>query len=183
MLGSSSHSRGGRRVAAWAAAAMLTVGAAVAGCGDDGDGGTTPPPEPSVERTEEAPGEKSPAAPEDAAAAEREVKENWEKFFDAEVPLNQKEAVLENGAEMRPVLQAFGSDPRGKQVEAKVTDVKFTSKTQADVTYTLTLDGQPALPNASGTAVEQDGTWKVSVKTLCALVQMNSGNASPVPGC
>ena len=52
------------------------------------------------------------------------------------------------------------------------------------MTYTLTLKGATALPDASGTAVEQDGTWKVSVNTLCALVQL-SGNAtaSARPGC
>ncbi|MDQ8702959.1 hypothetical protein RCO28_10730 [Streptomyces sp. LHD-70] len=159
-----------------AAAAMLTIGMAATGCGDDGGG--TPPSDPSVERTEEAPGDT-----EDAAAAEREIKANWEKFFDAAVPLNQKEEVLENGAEMRPVLQAFNADPRGKQTEASVTDVELTSKTEADVTYTLSLDGQPALRDAAGVSVKQDGTWKVSVKSLCALVQMSSGNASPVPGC
>ena len=50
--------------------------------------------------------------------------------------------------------------------------------------YTLLLNGATALPDASGTAVEQDGTWKVSVNTLCALVQL-SGNAtaSALPGC
>ncbi|MDI3388836.1 hypothetical protein QIS99_21955 [Streptomyces sp. B-S-A8] len=179
VLGSSRRRRGGTRIAAWAAAAVLTLGMAVTGCGDDGQDGTEPLPETSVERTEQAPDE----GPEDEAAAEREVKENWERFFDAEVPLNEKEAVLENGADMRPVLQAFNSDPRGKQVGASVSDVEFTSRTEADVTYTLSLDGQPALRDATGVAVEQGGTWKVSVKTLCALVQMNSGNASPVPGC
>ncbi|MDI3407308.1 hypothetical protein [Streptomyces cavernicola] len=176
VLGSSTRKRGGTRIAAWAAAAMLAVGVAATGCGDDNGG--TPPPEPSVTRTQEAPD-----VPADPAAAEREVKANWEKFFSADVPLNEKEAVLENGAKMRPVLQGFNADPRGKQVEASVTDVKFTSKTEADVTYTLSLDGQPALRDAKGVSVEQDGTWKVSVKTLCALVQLNSGNASPVPGC
>jgi polyisoprenoid-binding protein YceI len=83
---------------------------------------------------------------------------------------------------MGPVLQAFSGDARGGQVQAKVTKVEFTSATEADVTYTLTLKGATALPDASGSAVEQDGTWKVSAKTLCALVQL-SGNASPVPGC
>ena len=42
-------------------------------------------------------------------------------------------------------------------------------------------NGATALPNASGTAVEQDGTWKVSVNTLCALVAL-SGDASQSPG-
>ena len=85
---------------------------------------------------------------------------------------------------MGPVMAAFSGDERGGQVEAQVTEVEFTSPTKATVTYTLLVNGATALPDTSGTAVEDDGTWKVSVSTLCALVQL-SGNASAsaLPGC
>ncbi|MGW0735781.1 hypothetical protein [Streptomyces sp. NPDC002851] len=171
------------RAAAWAAAAVLVLGTAATACGDDDDGGA-PPPKPPAESTPTAPAEPTPtpSAPADPAAAEQEIRENWVKFFDPKVSLQDKEAVLENGAKMRPVLQAFSGDQRGRQVAAEVSKVKFTSATQAEVTYSLALQGQTVMPSATGTAVEQDGTWKVSVKTLCALVQL-SGNASPVPGC
>ena len=96
-----------------------------------------------------------------------------------EVDLN---IYLENGDQMAPVLQAFSSDKRGGQVQAEVNKVEFTSATEADVTYTLTLKGATVMPDAKGTAVEQDDVWKVSVKTLCGLVGL-SGNASPLPGC
>lgn len=82
---------------------------------------------------------------------------------------------------MGTVLKAFSGDKRGGQVQAVVQKVAFTSATRATVTYSLTLNGATALPNASGTAVEQDGTWKVSVNTLCALVAL-SGDASQSPG-
>lgn len=171
-----------RRGAALAAAAALLIGPAAVACGDDsggGDGGT--PPEPSMAKTT-GPAKDSATAPADPAAAEKEVRENWEKFFDPKVSLKDKEAVLENGAKMRAVLAGFSGDERGKQVAAEVGEVEFTSAKEADVTYALTLKGATALPDASGTAVHQDDTWKVSVKTLCALVKM-SGNASPGPGC
>jgi hypothetical protein len=123
-------------------------------------------------------------APGDPAAATREIRQNWQKFFDPATSTADKQAVLENGDRMGPVLQAFGGDQRGGQVQAQVTKVAFTSPTQATVTYDLTLKGATALPKATGTAVEQDGTWKVSANTLCALVGM-SGNASAsaLPGC
>ncbi|MFH0521932.1 hypothetical protein ACHBTE_32780 [Streptomyces sp. M41] len=166
------------RGTALAAALLLFLAPALASCTDDeGGGGNESPPAPTVERTE------SPAtAPADAGAAETEIKQNWQKFFDPETSLEDKQAVLENGDRMGPVLQAFSGDERGGQVQAKVSKVEFTSPTEANVTYDLTLKGATALPNASGTAVEQDGTWKVSAKSLCALVQM-SGNGSPIPGC
>ncbi|MEW2387803.1 hypothetical protein AB0933_05505 [Streptomyces venezuelae] len=174
--------RGRARSAALAAAAVLLIGPAAAACGDDsggGDGAT--PPEPSVEKSSERAGG-SASAPADPAAAEKEVTENWEKFFDPKTSLKEKETVLENGPEMRDVLESFSGDERGQQVAADVTEVGFGSATEADVTYALTLKGATALPDASGTAVNQDDTWKVSVKTLCALVKL-SGNESPGPGC
>ncbi|MFG2653030.1 hypothetical protein [Streptomyces sp. NPDC048436] len=172
-----------------AAAAVLLVAPAAVACGDDsGGGGDSDPPKPSAEKsTQEAPSDsEAPSddatAPADPAAAEKQVKENWEKFFDPAVSLKEKETVLENGAKMRGVLKSFSGDERGKQVSADVGKVEFTSATEADVTYALMLKGATALPTASGTAVNEDDTWKVSVKTLCALVKL-SGNESPGPGC
>lgn len=184
---SNAHRRHGPRATgrgtATAAALLLFLAPALAACSDDeGGGGNETPPTPTVEQTE--PGEQSPAAtaPADVGAAETEIKQNWQKFFDPATPTEEKQTVLENGDRMGPVLQAFSGDERGGQVEAKVSKVEFTSPTDANVTYELTLKGATALPGASGTAVEQDGTWKVSAKTLCALVQL-SGNGSPIPGC
>ncbi|MFE6620851.1 hypothetical protein [Streptomyces sp. NPDC057740] len=166
------------RGAARVAALLLFLAPALAACSDDeGGGGGATPPTPTVERTTPAA-----TAPPDVGAAETEIKQNWQKFFDPATSTKEKQAVLENGDRMGPVLEAFSGDERGGQVEAKVSKVEFTSPTEANVTYDLTLKGATALPNASGTAVDQDGTWKVSVKTLCALVQL-SGNGSPVPGC
>ena len=168
------------RGTALAAALLLSLGPALAACSDDEGGGSSEtPPTPTVEQTQQSPAATAPA---DAGAAETEIKQNWQKFFDPKTSLEDKQTVLENGAQMAPVLQAFSGDERGGQVEAQVSKIEFTSPTEADVTYDLTLKGATALPNASGTAVEQDGTWKVSAKTLCALVQL-SGNGSPIPGC
>ncbi|MFF7490917.1 hypothetical protein ACFZBC_36295 [Streptomyces luteogriseus] len=177
------NATGGPRTAgrgtAIAAALVLALAPALVACSDDSGGGSqSTPPTPTAERTTSAPA----SAPADRAAAETEIRQNWEKFFDPKTSTEEKQAVLQNGDRMGPVLRAFSGDERGGQVQAKVTKVEFTSATTADVTYTLTLKGATALPDASGTAVEEEGTWKVSVKALCSLVQM-SGNGSPVPGC
>lgn len=170
------------RAPAWAAVAVLLLGPAVGACSDRSGGGSSSPPTPSVERPTSAP--PSPTAPSDPAEAEQQIRRNWTRFFDPSVSLEDKAAVLENGDRMGPVLRGFNGDRRGRQVQAVVQKVQFTSPADADVTYSLTLKGATALPKASGTAVEQNGTWKVSDKTLCALVQL-SGNASAsaAPGC
>jgi len=177
VLGSDLRWGNGRGVAA---AAVLILAATLTACSDETGGSDTNPPTPSVEQLTST--EPSPTAPSDAAAAEQEVKKNWVKFFDPAVAQKDKTAVLENGDEMTEVLESFSGDQRGQEVKAVVDKVEFTSPVDANVTYTLLLNGATALPGATGTAVEQDGTWKVSVKTLCALVTL-SGNASPGPGC
>lgn len=69
-----------------------------------------------------------------------------------------------------------------KQVTAKVTSVLINSPTSATVNYQVLLNGTVALPNAVGTAVLEDGVWKVSLTTLCGLVSL-MGGATKVPGC
>ncbi|MGR3873569.1 hypothetical protein ACUXZZ_34055 [Streptomyces graminifolii] len=180
VLGSDLRRRNARRVRGTVvtAAMVLVLGPALAACSDDSGGGSSaPPPTPSVERTTSAPA----TAPADPAAATTRIKANWKKFFDPASSSTDKQAVLENGDKMGPVLKAFSGDKRGGQVQADVQKVEFTSATQATVTYGLTLNGATALPNASGTSVQQGGTWKVSVNTLCALVAL-SGDASQSPG-
>ncbi|MFD7713442.1 hypothetical protein [Streptomyces sp. NPDC059786] len=165
---------------------VLALAAALTACGDDSGGDESAPPASasSEDTAGSAPGTATAGAtaPADTAKAEREIRRNWERFFDPSVSLKDKQAVLENGAAMSAVLKGFSGDERGGQVAADVQKIVFTSPTGADVAYALTLKGTTALPDASGTAVEQDGTWKVSVRTLCALVLL-SGDKSPGPGC
>ncbi|MBO4257880.1 hypothetical protein [Streptomyces griseorubiginosus] len=164
------------------AALVLILTPVLAACSDKSGGGSqSAPPTPSVA----TPATSAPAtAPADPAAAKQEITANWQKFFDPKTSLAEKQRVLENGDRMAPVLKAFSGDKRGGQVQAQVQTIEFTSPTKATVTYALTLQGATALPKASGTAVQQGGTWKVSVNTLCALVQL-SGDASgsPAAGC
>lgn len=188
VLGSDLRRGNARRGTAIAAALVLFLGPALAACSDDDGGGDATTSTPSVSTSTAPTGATETSAaptgdgPADPVAAEKEIRENWVKFFDPAVSLKDKQAVLENGDKLGLLLQAFSGDQRGGQVEAKVEDVEFTSPTTANVNYALLLEGATALPNASGTAVEQDGTWKVTVNTLCALVGL-SGNASTAPGC
>jgi hypothetical protein len=122
------------------------------------------------------------SGPADRAAAERQVRENWEKFFSPDTSVSDKAALLQNGEQLKLLLQAFSGDSRVSQVKAEVKTVGFTSPTEADVTYTLSLDGNAVLPGASGTSVLQDGTWKVAVKSLCALNSIDASGPR-APGC
>jgi hypothetical protein len=90
--------------------------------------------------------------------------------------------LLQNGTHLTSVLQGFAGNPLAAKASVTVTAVDFTSATTANVTYNLCQSGTPALPNAKGQAVLENGTWKVSDTTLCALVTL-SNNGKAVPGC
>jgi hypothetical protein len=141
---------------------------------------TTPSTSPSTSPTPSA--SASGTAPADPAAAKTQITQNWQKFFDPATSLADKATLLENGDQLKPVLQGFAADPRVGQIKATVTDVAFTSPTTATVTYSLALQGTVVQSNATGKAVLQNGTWKVSLATLCGLVAL-SGNTTPIPGC
>ncbi|MFF8770871.1 hypothetical protein [Kitasatospora sp. NPDC015120] len=186
--------------------ALLLAGAAAA-CGSDG-GSTSSTASPSppatatatgtaTETTTEtatapgtatatATGTASPGAtaPADPAAATTQITGNWQKFFDPATPIPEKASLLQNGEMLLPVLQGFAQDPRVGQVKARVTDVAFTSPTEATVTYELSLQGSVVEPAATGQAVLDGGTWKVSRGTLCGLlVQAAGATGTPIPGC
>lgn len=161
------------RLAALAAAAVLVLTPALASCSDDeGEG-----------RSEEM-NTSAPAAtadePDDPAAAKAEITKNWTAFFDPKTPTADRVKLLEDGERMQAVLGAFAGDKNAAMTSAKVTGVTFDSATEAGVTYDLLVGGSPALPGAQGTSVLQNDTWKVSVKTLCGLVELSGAT---VPGC
>ncbi|UUS34711.1 hypothetical protein NRO40_05545 [Streptomyces changanensis] len=171
------------RSTALAAAAVLTLVPLATACGGSEDASDAAQ-SPAIQTTAPDPtGSPTGAtdAPADEAAARKEVEKNWTAFFDPETPTDEKVRLLENGEQMRPVLSAFGKDANAAKAAAKVKEVDFASATQANVTYDLVVGTSPALTDSKGTAVYQDGIWKVSRSTLCALVKI-SGNAA-VPGC
>lgn len=186
--------RGGGPVR-WSVSALLAVVlvAVLAACGDDGgSSGSTASPSPAVTATATATGSAttgSPGAtagataPADPAAATAQVTANWEKFFSPQTPLADKAALLQNGDQLVPVLQGFAQDPRVGQVQAKVTGVQFSSASEAVVTYELSLQGNVVEPAATGQAVLENGTWKVSRSTLCGLLAQAGATATPLPGC
>ena len=155
-----------------AAVAALALGFGLAGCSSSSKSSSPPPTTTSAAPT-------TPAF--DRAAAKSEVVKNWEAFFSKTTPIAQKQALLQHGSQMGPTVQAFASDPRVGQVSSTVTDVTFTDSSNATVTYTISLNGQLVLPSATGKAVSEDGTWKVSDATLCSLLTL-TGTAH-IPGC
>lgn len=158
----------------------LTGVALLAGCGSSGGaaGGST--------ATTGAPASAASGAAANSADTAA-VTQVWQSFFSKDTPIAQKEALLENGTTtMKPAVQAFAADPRVGQAAATVQKVAFTSPTEAQVTYQISLNGTPMMSGMAGKAVKVANHWLVSDVTLCGLLQLAAaagGTAGAIPGC
>ena len=109
-----------------------------------------------------------------------QITANWETFFSGKTPAAKKISLLQNGSEVRFGHQRPGrvaASPPGPR--AKVTAVVVNSATSATVSYDITLNGTTALPNQTGTAVYQDGSWKVGDVSFCELLKLENGGTAP----
>ncbi|MBB5912433.1 hypothetical protein BJY24_001300 [Nocardia transvalensis] len=107
------------------------------------------------------------------------VTDSYERFFDGGTGADQKMALLENGKAFADTIKAQADSPIAKATSAEVSGVASTGTDHADVTYTILMGGKPALANQQGSAIRQDGTWKVTAATFCALLTLQ-GNPPPV---
>ena len=62
---------------------------------------------------------------------------------------------------------------------ATVTSVTVTSPPSATVKYNLTASGSSLLSGQTGTAVYENGTWKVADASLCGLLKLVPGGTTP----
>jgi hypothetical protein len=162
-----------------AASALVALAATTAACGSSSPSSSTTP---STTPTTAAPTSSATSSPSmNTAAATAAITTNWEKFFSAKTPVATRVSLLEDGSQFPSAALA----PSGIAAEASAKVVKVTNvtPTQATVTYDVLLGTTPALTNKVGTAVYQDGTWKVGVGSFCGLLSLESGGKGLPPAC
>jgi hypothetical protein len=130
-----------------------------------------------------SPGSSSPAtsAPASSAssngAAAAQITANWEKFFSSSTPTSQRVALLQNGTAFATAIGSLTHLVSG--LGATVTGVTVNSPTSATVTYNLTAGGSSLLSHQTGTAVYENGVWKVGDASLCGLLKLAPGATLP----
>ena len=124
----------------------------------------------------------SPSAPAfNEATAKNQIATTWNDFFDPTKPEASKLALLEDSANLKPILDAQANNPQAKSTKASVKNVVIDpSHTTATVTYDLVpaAGGAPLLAGSTGKAVLDNGTWKVSKATFCTLIGL-AGTTPP----
>jgi len=146
----------------WRIVVLCSLAGALAACG-----GSSP----------SSSGSKSPSTTSSApstAASIAAITTNWEKFFSAKTPVATRQSLLENGSQFPSATLA----PTGLAAEAsaKVLSVSAVTPADATVKYNILLGTSVALPNQTGQAVYQDGTWKVGSASFCSLLKLEAGN-------
>ena len=87
-------------------------------------------------------------------------------------PRRREDLLLQNGSKFASVINAQAGSSIATGAAAKVTAVVVNSPTSATVSYDILLNGTTALPNQTGTAVFQDGSWKVGDVSFCQLLKL-----------
>ena len=147
----------------------------VAACG--GSSTSSSPPTSSPSATPSAS-----SASSAVSADEKAITANWTAFFNPKTPVAQRVKLLQDGSAFASVIQSQAGSALAGSASAQVTKVTVITTSEAAVTYTVLLDGTPALKNQAGTAVYQDGMWKVGVASFCGLLTLeNSGKTSGLP--
>lgn len=136
-------------------ALVLVAALALAGCG--GSSGTT-----TTDTT---------------AAARAQIKSAYVKFFSGKTPVSDRVAVLQNGSKFKGLVTSFANNPLARNVNVTVSSVTLQGANNAKVVYTVKLGGA-GLPKQTGTAVRENGTWKVGSASLCKLVALQGSTPS-----
>jgi ABC-type glycerol-3-phosphate transport system substrate-binding protein len=108
--------------------------------------------------------------------ASDQIKSTYENFFSGKTSISDRVALLQNGPQFKAVVTSFANNPLAKNVGVTVSKVTLEGSDKAKVVYTVKLGGS-ALPAQTGSAVLQNGKWKVGFASLCRLVAL--GGTTP----
>lgn len=135
--------------------AIALTGVAIAGCGSSSR--ITTKPKKAITETSQT---------------ETHIRQDWVAFFSPSTSPAVRMSLLQNGTKFAPEINALAKSPFAKESSAKVSSVKLTGLTTADVTYTVLIAGAPALKNAKGTAVKAGTSWQVADASFCQLLKL-----------
>jgi hypothetical protein len=151
---------------------VLGLAFITAACSSSGSSTTSSPPATSGS----APATSSSSSA--GTSATSQIKTNWVDFFSGKTSAPTKISLLQDGQKFASVINAQASTALATSATATVTAVVVESATTATVSYNIGVSGA-SLNNKTGTAVYEDGTWKVSDVSFCALLTLENAGTTP----
>jgi hypothetical protein len=169
------------------ACALVALTVTLAACGSSGPSsagtsapaGTSAATSPAASEATSSNASTGASAPAGSVAA---ITTNWEAFFNAKTPDSKRVTLLQDGTQFASVIKSQSGSGLAALATAKVTNVTVNSGSQATVKYNILVGGTPELKNQTGTAVLENGTWKVGLASFCGLLTIeNAGKTSGLP--
>lgn len=123
-----------------------------------------------------APGEQ----PDDPAATEQQVRDVFDLLWDRDIPLDEK-VVLDDPTGVADAIEQVddgGFADTAQSAEHTITEVVFTSPTEAWFTYDLNTDVTD-FTNRFGIAYRIDGVWVISRAVICQDLALAGGQCIP----
>jgi hypothetical protein len=150
------------------------VGLSLAACGSSSSSSTPPASSSSTPAASPSTSSGSSAT----AADQKEITTNWEAFFNAKTPVAKRVSLLQDGSTFSSIIKSQAGSGLAAEATAQVSKVTMITTSEAQVTYDILVSGTPELKNQNGSAVLQDGTWKVGVTSFCSLLTLENGGSS-----
>ena len=147
-------------------AGVLAVSAAITGC----SGATSDPAAPSAPSTTPATPISRATASATNGATVTAIRTAYIKFFNPKTSLNVSMTLLQGGSAFRNTLKKQAKTSFAKATTATVSTVTLNTRYKATVVYTILLSGKPVLVDTIGSAVQENGKWKVAGATFCGLL-------------
>ena len=154
-----------------APAAGLVFALAITACSSSGSSSSSTATSAPAATTSAAAASASASA---GGSAVAQITANWQAFFNPSTPNSKRVQLLENGSQFTSAINSFSASPLASQVSSKVDSVTVTSSTKANVKYDLTAGGTSVATGQKGTAVLQNGTWKVGDDVFCGLLKQGA---------
>jgi hypothetical protein len=139
---------------------------------------TSPPASSSAPASSANSSAASSSAGSSSGSATSAIKTNWEEFFNGKSSAATKISLLQNGQKFASVINAQAGTGLAASATATVTAVVVESPTTATVSYNIGVSGA-SLNNQTGTAVYENGVWKVGDISFCALLTLENGGTAP----
>ncbi len=114
-----------------------------------------------------------------ASGSTAAITANWEAFFSAKTPVAKRVSLLQDGSQFESIIKGQAGTGLAATASAKVVSVSMSTPSQAIVKYDILVSGATALPNQTGTAVLENGSWKVGVASFCGLLKLEQLKTLP----
>jgi hypothetical protein len=150
--------------------ALILAACSSAGSSTSAPASTPPASTPPAPSSGSATSASLSAEPASGSGAQAAIQANWVAFFSGKTSAAQKIALLQDGQTFAGIVNDPANLQMGQSASATVHNVTISGTTAA-VTYDVGISGF-GLTDQHGTAIYQDGIWKVGDASFCGLITL-----------